>query len=108
MFKHTCYIYVLNHLNATEKFTGKSNSPYNEFMVYPSFYTVCNSDFGNKYDGRIYCSDTFGIYKSLEKVNNNGRIMIRGVYTRGRDFYQLENFNYQSSIDSSFKKMDKS
>ena len=34
--------------------------------------------------------------------------MIKGVYTRGRDFYQLEGFNYQSSIDSSFKKMDKS
>ena len=49
----------------------------------------CNSDFSNKYDGRIYCSDTFGIYKYLEKVNNNGRKMIGGIYTRGKDFYQI-------------------
>ena len=85
-------------LNATERFTGVSNSPYREFMVNPSFYTICNQEFGNKYDGRIYCSNTFGVYKNLEKVNNNGRIMIGGVYNRGMDYYQLEKFNYTTTV----------
>ena len=54
-----------------------SNSRYNEFMVYSIFYTICNSDFANKYNnGRIYFSDTFWIYKNLEKVDNNGAIML--------------------------------
>ena len=81
------------YLIATEKFTGTSNSPYNEFMVFPPFYVICNlQEFGG------YCSDTFGVYKDLERVNNNGRIMIEGIYTRGRDFYQLEGFNYTTKI----------
>ena len=86
------------YLKGTEKFTGVSDSYFNEFMAYPPFYVICNSDFGNKYDGRIYCSDTFGVYKSLEKVNNNGRIMIGGVYNRGSNYYQLEGFNYTTTV----------
>ena len=93
-------------LHATEKFTGKSNSPYNEFSVYPPFYKICDSEnFGNKYYGNWYCSDTFGIYKRLENKDNNGRIMIGGIYTRGSDFYQLEGFNYTAQIASGTDKI---
>ena len=86
------------YLNATERFTATSNSPYNEFMAFPAFYVICNSEFGHKYYNNIYCSDTFGIYKQLERVNNNGRIMLGGIYTRGIDFYQLEGFNYTTTV----------
>ena len=67
-------------------------------MVYPPFIEICNIEFGNKYDNRIYCSNTFGVYKNLEKVNNNGRIMLGGIYNRGSDFYQLEGFNYTTTV----------
>ena len=88
------------YLTGTERFTGYSDSPYYEFMSFPAFYVICNSEeFGNKnYKNVIYCSDTFGVYKYLEKVNNNGRIMIGGIYSRGIDFYQLENFNYTTIV----------
>ena len=93
------------YLKATEKFTGVSDSPFREFGVYPPFYVICNKDFGNKYNDRIYCSDNFGVYKDLEKVNNNGRIMLGGVYNRGRDFYQLEGFNYTTIITNGTQKI---
>ena len=87
------------YLYATEKFTGKSNSPYNEFGVHPYFYIICDSEnFGNKYLGLTYCSNTFGVYRQLENRDNNGRIMLGGIYTRGSDFYQLEGFNYTTTI----------
>jgi len=88
------------YLTGTERFTGYSDSPYYEFIAFPTFYEICNiEEFGNKYYKNIsYCSDTFGVYKYLEKVNNNGRIMIGGIYTRGIDFYQLENFNYTTIV----------
>ena len=86
------------YLNATERFTATSNSPYYEFSVFPTFYIICNSEFGHKSLNRIYCSDTFGIYKQLERVNNNGRVMLGGIYNRGIDFYQLEGFNYTTTV----------
>ena len=88
------------YLIATEKFTAETTNSCNEFMIQPPFYVKCNSDFANKYDGRIYCSDTFGVYKDLEKVNNNGRQMLGGTYTRGSYFYQLEGFNYTDTVSN--------
>ena len=93
------------YLNGTEKFTGVSNSPFREFSVSPYFYIICNQEFGNKYNGRVYCSDTFGIYIDLEKINNNGRIMLGGVYNRGRNFYQLEKFNYTTTVANGTQKI---
>ena len=85
------------YLKASEKFTATSNSPYNEFQVYPPFWMVWDCEFGSNIYG-CYPSNCFGIYKSLERVNHNGRIYIGGVYNRGRDFYQFEGFNYTTNI----------
>ena len=74
-------------------------------MIRYYFYIICNQEFGNKYDGRVYCSDTFGIYIDLEKINNNGRIMLGGVYNRGRNFYQLEKFNYTTTVANGTQKI---
>ena len=86
------------YLKASERFTATSDSPYYEFEVYPPFWVTCSDrEFGWNWNGP-YCSDFFGVYKSLEKVNHNGRIYIGGVYNRGWDFYQFEGFNYTTNI----------
>ncbi len=85
------------YLIATERFIGTSNSPYNEFEVYPAFKIYCDHDFGSQYTA--YCSNTFGVYKKLERINNDGRIVLGGIYSRGTDFYQLKGFNYTTTVE---------
>ena len=93
------------YLKATERFTATSDSPYYEFFVQPPFWmTWGDCDFGRNWDG-CYPSNTFGIYKSLERVNHNGRIYIGGVYNRGWDFYELAGFNYTTNIGNGTQKI---
>ena len=90
--------YIL-YLNATEKFTGKARYyPHDEFQVSPTFWMQCDNVEWSIYDSRIYCSNTFGYYKDLERVNHNGKIFLGGVFNRGYDYYQLEKFNYTQII----------
>ena len=90
--------YIL-HLNGTERFTANGNSSYCEFMIYPSFFKICDNKEWTHIDRETYCSNTFGIYYDLERVNHNGMKFIDGIYTRGYDFYQLEGFNYQEILE---------
>jgi hypothetical protein len=88
------YILVLQ---GTERFTGTSNSYFNEFSISPSFFIECCALCEWSTTSLGYCSNNFGVYKNLERVNHNGRIFVGGVYTRGSDFYQLEGFNVTST-----------
>lgn len=86
------------YLKASERFTATSDNPYYEFEVHPPFWvTYSDYEFGSNWNGP-YFSNTFGVYKALEKVNHNGRIYIGGVYNRGWDFYEFEGFNYTTII----------
>ena len=86
------------YLKATERFTATSDSPYREFFVNPPFWmTWGDCSYGSNWNG-CYPTNTFGIYKSLERVNHNGQIILGGVYNRGMDYYQLEGFNYTTNV----------
>ena len=86
------------YLKASERFTATSDSPYGEFFVEPPFWMSWGDcSFGSNWNG-CYPTNTFGIYKNLERVNHNGQIFIGGVYNRGLDYYQLEGFNYTTNI----------
>ena len=85
------------YLKATERFTATSDSPYREFVVNPPFWMTWDCSYGSNIYG-CYPSNTFGVYKNLERVNHNGQIILGGVYNRGMDYYQLEGFNYTTNV----------
>ena len=68
------------------------------------FGCLGDCSFGSNSNG-CYPTNTFGIYKYLERVNHNGRKYIGGVYNRGIDFYQFEGFNYTTNIGNGTQKI---